>query len=121
MEGLKMILGLDHIAIICSSEKSIDFYKSLGFEEYSRENRGYDVLVFLKGYGITLEIFIDPTHPPRVDRPEAMGLRHLALRVDNVEDTIEELKIEAEPIREKNGKHFTFFKDPDGLPIELHE
>ena len=116
-----MILGLDHIAIICSSGQSIDFYKRIGFEEISREERGYDILIFLKGYGIVLEIFIDPTHPPRVDCPEAMGLRHLALRVDSVEATLDELKISAEPIRVRGGKHFTFFKDPDGLPIELHE
>lgn len=122
-----MILGLDHIAIICSSEQSIDFYKQLGFEETSREDRGYDILVFLNGFGFTLEMFIDPTHPPRVDRPEAMGLRHLALRVDSVEATLDKLKINdeleinAEPIRIREGKHFTFFKDPDGLSIELHE
>ena len=122
-----MILRLDHIAIICSSEQSIDFYKCLGFEEVNREDRGYDILVFLKGFGVTLEMFVDPTHPPRVDRPEAMGLRHLALRVDDVEATLDELKkndelkINAEPIRVREGKHFTFFKDPDGLPIKLHE
>lgn len=116
-----MILGLDHIAIICSSEQSIDFYKHLGFEEISRDDRGYDILIFLKGYGVLLEMFVDPNHPERVDRPEAMGLRHLALRVDSVKDTLEELMLEAEPIREREGKHYTFFKDPDGLPIELHE
>lgn len=55
-----MILGLDHIAIICSSEQSIDFYKHLGLEETSREDRGYDILVFLKGFGFTLEVFIAP-------------------------------------------------------------
>ena len=122
-----MILGLDHVAIICSSEQSIDFYKHLGFEETCREYRGYDILVFFKGFGFTLEMFIDPTRPPRVDRPEAMGLRHLALWVDSVEATLDKLKINdeleihAEPIRIREGKHFTFFKDPDGLPIELHE
>lgn len=120
-----MVLGLDHIAIICSSEQSIDFYKHLGFEEISREDRGYDILVFLEGFDVTLELFIDSTHPPRVDRPEAMGLRHLALRVDDVSGTLKalknELEIEVEPIRERAGKCFTFFKDPDGLPIELHE
>ena len=116
-----MILGLDHIAIICSSEQSIDFYKHLGFEETSREDRGYDILVFLKGFGFTLEVFIDLTHPPRVDRPEAMGLRHLALWVDSVEDTLKNLEINVEPIRIREGKHFTFLKDSDGLPIELHE
>ena len=116
-----MITGLDHIAIIVSSEASIEFYKHLGFKEDVRRDRGYDILVFMSGYGITLEIFIDPSHPPRVDRPEAMGLRHLALQVDDVEKTVAELNIDAEPIREIKGKRFTFFKDPDGLPIEIRE
>ena len=56
-----------------------------------------------------------------MDRPEAMGLRHLALWVDSVEDTLKNLEINVEPIRIREGKHFTFLKDPDGLPIELHE
>lgn len=121
-----MIQALHHIAIIASTEASIDFYKRLGFKEVSRTDRGYDILVFLSGYGVTLEIFIDSTHPPRVDLPEALGLRHLALKVDCVEKTLKKLKfdelgIEAEPVREINGEKFAFFKDLDGLPIELHE
>ena len=123
-----MITGLDHIAIIVSSEASIEFYKHLGFKEDVRHDRGYDILVFMSGYGITLEIFIDPTHPARVNNPEAMGLRHLALNVDDVEKTVGELSgmldeygIKVEPIREVNGLKFTFFKDPDGLPIEIRE
>jgi len=116
-----MITGLDHIAIIVSSEASIDFYKHLGFQENVRCDRGYDTIVFISGYGITLELFIDSKHPARVTNPEAMGLRHLAFHVDDVERTIKELGIDAEPIRETNGKKYTFFKDPDGLPIELHE
>ena len=115
-----MIQGLHHVALICSGEKSIAFYEKLGFRVTQRQDRGYDLLVMMEG-PCTLELFIDPTHPPRVDRPEAMGLRHLALKVDSVEETLRELAIEGEPIREKDGKHFTFFKDPDGLPIELHE
>ena len=115
-----MIQGLHHIAIICSSEASIRFYEKIGFKVVDRKDRGYDVLVMMDG-PCTLELFIDPTHPARVDRPEAMGLRHLALKVDDVAKTVEELEIEAESIREHDGKHFTFFKDPDGLPIELHE
>lgn len=117
-----MIIGLDHIAIIVSSENSINFYKNLGFIEKERLERGYDTVVYLKGYDTVLEIVIDPSHPKRVDKPEAMGLRHLAFKVDSVVDTIKHLNVEAEPIRvSHDGKCFTFFKDPDGLPIELHE
>lgn len=115
-----MIQGLHHIAIIVSSEKSIGFYEKLGFKEAERFIREKDTIVFMDG-PCPLEIFIDPNHPARVDGPEALGLRHLALKVDDVEKTVAELGIEAEEIREVNGKHFTFFKDPNGLPIELHE
>lgn len=57
---------------------------------------------------------------------KACGLRHLAFHVASVDETVEQLKtrgIECEPIRadEFTGKHMTFFKDPDGLPLELHE
>ena len=116
-----MIQGLHHIAIIVSSEESIAFYGKIGFKETERFVREKDTIVFMDGHGILLEIFIDPNHPARVDRPEAMGLRHLALKVDDVSETVAELQIDAEEIRQVNGKHFTFFKDPDGLPIELHE
>jgi len=116
-----MITGLDHIAIIVSSENSVDFYKKLGFSEKSRIDRDYDIIVFLTGFGITLEIFVDPTHPERVTHPEAMGLRHISLKVDNLFSTIKELKLDFETIREINGVHYTFLKDPDGLPIEFHE
>lgn len=115
-----MIQGLHHIAIICSTEASISFYEKLGFFVTERTDRGHDILVRMDG-PCPLEIFIDPTHPKRVDRPEAMGLRHLALKVDDVPGTLAALDIEAEPIRDDHGKRFTFFKDPDGLPIELHE
>lgn len=121
-----MIIGLHHIAIIASTEQSILFYKRLGFKEISRTNRGYDEIVILAGYDIVLEIFIDDSHPPRADRPEALGLRHIALIVENIEKTLSELKLEeidvqVETIREANGNRWTFFKDPDGLPIELRE
>lgn len=75
---------------------------------------------------IELEIFAEPNPPKRVSRPEACGLRHLAFRVDDVEATVEELAqmgIECEPIRldSYTKKKMTFFFDPDGLPLELHE
>lgn len=112
--------SLHHIAIIVSTEESILFYEKLGFKEIDRMDRGYDIIVMMEGPCL-LEIYIDPTHPARVNRPEALGLRHLALKVENLQKTVQELNIEVEPIREINGKHFTYLKDPDGLPIELHE
>ena len=83
-------------------------------------DRGYDIIVMMEGPCL-LEIYIDPTHPARVNRPEALGLRHLALRVEDLRKTVSELGLETEPIRESGGKCFTYLKDPDGLPIELHE
>jgi glyoxylase I family protein len=73
-----------------------------------------------------IELFSFPDPPARVSRPEAAGLRHLAFEVESVEAGIEYLKsrqIAAEPLRvdEYTGKKFTFFSDPDGLPIELYE
>ena len=73
-----------------------------------------------------LEIFAEENPPKRVNRPEACGLRHLAFCVDSVEQMVRELAevgIECEPIRvdDYTGKKMTFFHDPDGLPLELHE
>ena len=116
-----MIKGLHHISIIVSNEEGLSFYKRLGFKEVKRIERGYDSVVYLEDCGITLEIYIDPTHPPRVDRPEAMGLRHFALQVDNIEEALKAWDVLAEPIREVDGKRYTFIRDVDGLPIEIHE
>lgn len=116
-----MIKRLNHIALIVSSEISVDFYKQLGFSEERRVDRGYDQIVWLCGFGETLEIFIDGTHPKRVDKPEALGLRHLAFEVDDIDSAWEQLKqFNPEPIKnfEKNIRGF-FIKDPDGLPIEI--
>ena len=73
-----------------------------------------------------LEIFAIPGAPPRPDRPEARGLRHLAFRVDDIKVAVLQLKargIECEPVRwdTYTQRQFTFFHDPDGLPLELHE
>lgn len=116
---------LHHIAIICSSEKTLAFYESLGFKEFKRLDRGYDIIVWMKGNSATLEIFIDPTHPAHVTNPEAYGLRHIALTMENLEEECERLKsvgYEPESIRiTPDGKKMTFVKDPDGLPVELRE
>ena len=90
-----MIEGLHHFSIIASSEESVEFYSKLGFIEYKRIERKYDVVVLMNGHGMGLEVFIDPSHPPRATKPENIGLRHLSLRVDLIENTINELGLEA--------------------------
>ena len=119
-----------HIAIICSDwEQAREFYvNKLGFELIREAYRPAqnDYLRILQLGETTLEIFIKPENPERVNNPEAKGLRHLAFRVDNAEEAAAWLNsrgIETEPIREDlvNGGKFTFFKDPDGLPLEIHE
>ncbi len=70
-------------------------------------------------------MFIIPGCPKRLSYPEANGLRHLAFKVESVEEMAKELEklgVEVEPIRidEFTGEQMTFFFDPDGLPLELH-
>ena len=119
-----------HIAIISSSwERAKDFYiDKLGFRlvrEVYRPGQG-DWLRMLTLGDTTLELFIRPDAPQRVNNPEARGLRHLALLVEDIEPVVRWLNergVETEPVREDtvNGGRFTFFRDPDGLPLELHE
>ncbi|NFG61343.1 MULTISPECIES: VOC family protein [unclassified Clostridium] len=121
---------IHHIAIIVSDyEKSKDFYvNKLGFNiirENYRPDRG-DYKLDLKLGDCELEIFGMHNSPKRVSGPEACGLRHLAFKVECIEEIISELNekgIETEPIRidEFTNKKMTFFSDPDGLPLELHE
>ena len=119
-----------HIAVIASDwEKAKDFYiDKLGFEMFREVWRPeqQDYLRMLRQGDTVLELFIKADAPARVTNPEAMGLRHLAFHVEDIERAVVWLKekgIEAEPIREDkcNGGRFTFFKDPDGLPLEFHE
>ena len=119
-----------HIAIICSNyEKSMDFYvNKLGFSMIRAVERPQqnDMLIMLQQGQTVLELFIRADAPQRINNPEAMGLRHLAFHVENIEPAVawlNERGIETEPVREDtiNGGRFTFFKDPDGLPLELHE
>ena len=120
-----------HIAIICSDyERSKHFYTQiLGFkiiaENYRAERKSYKLdLAVGNQYQIELFSFPDPVKRP--SRPEAAGLRHLAFEVDNIDEAIASIAadgVEVEPIRvdEFTGKRFTFFADPDGLPIEFYE
>ncbi len=126
-----MLKKIHHIAIICSDyEKSKQFYTEiLGFEitqeVYREERQSYKLDLSLNG-NYCIELFSFPNPPERTSRPEACGLRHLAFEVDNIESAIEMLSkhnIKTEPIRidEFTQKRFTFFEDPDQLPIELYE
>ncbi|EAZ80834.1 SMU1112c/YaeR family gloxylase I-like metalloprotein [Algoriphagus machipongonensis] len=123
--------GIHHIAIICSDyEKSKQFYtEELGLEVikeiYREERKSYKLDLALNGVYV-LELFSFPNPPKRPSRPEAVGLRHLAFSVENLEECIDYLaskKIESEPIRldKETGKRFTFIADPDDLPIEFYE
>ncbi|MCR9063692.1 MAG: VOC family protein [Cytophagales bacterium] len=123
--------SIHHIAIICSDfQRSKDFYtKVLGFEilaETYREARdSYKLDLTLKGQYV-IELFSFPNPPSRVSRPEARGLRHLAFEVNDVaqeKDKLAAAGVTSEEIRidELTGKKFTFFEDPDGLPLELYE
>lgn len=123
--------SVHHVAIICSDyERSKKFYtKILGCkvlaEHYREERKSYKLdLAVNDRYCIELFSFPDP--PSRVSRPEAAGLRHLAFSVEQLEPAIEWLiqnGIQTEPIRvdEFTQKRFTFFSDPDNLPLELYE
>jgi glyoxylase I family protein len=125
-----MLHTTHHIAIICTDrEKALDFYeKKLGFAvtklvERPQQN---DVLIMLCSGDIVLELFIKPDAPQRVNNPEAQGLRHLAFHVENMDTAVAWLNsrgVETEPVRNDpiNGGRYTFFRDPDGLPLELHE
>lgn len=123
--------SVHHIAIIVSDiEKAREFYvNKLGFEvvrENYRKERDDWKLDLRVDEHTELEIFVEKNPPKRVNRPEACGLRHLAFRVESVEETVKELTkigIECEPIRTDSytGEKMTFFFDPDGLPLEIHE
>ncbi len=125
-----MLKRIHHVAIIVSDyPKSRAFYvDKLGFEvvreNYRPARRDYKLDLRLGD--AELEIFGIPQSPERPSYPEARGLRHLAFQVDDVDLAVEWLKargIECEDVRldEFTGKRMTFFKDPDGLPLEIHE
>lgn len=123
--------AIHHVAIIVSDyEAAKEFYvNKLGFsiirENYRPERKDWKLDLRLSD-SVELEIFAEENPPKRVNRPEACGLRHLAFQVDCVEETVNELTargIVCEPVRVDTytGKRMTFFFDPDGLPLELHE
>jgi len=122
---------IHHVAIICSDYVvSKRFYTEiLGLailaEAYRSERQSYKLDLLLPD-GTQLELFSFPNPPPRPSRPEACGLRHIAFGVVDVDASkysLESKGIQVEAIRvdEYTQRKFTFFADPDGLPIELYE
>lgn len=126
-----MIKGIHHIAIICSDyQRSKQFYTEvLGFKiiaEHFRAERNSWKLDLAVDAITSIELFSFPDAPERPSYPEAQGLRHLAFATDDLDAMIQRLQgwgIVCEPIRVDayTGKRFTFFADPDALPLELYE
>ncbi len=125
------LLGIHHVAIICSNyARSKRFYmETLGCtllaENYRAERSSYKLDLALPD-GSQLELFSFPQTPPRLSRPEACGLRHLAFAVHDVAQWKQRLEdqgqhVEAVRVDEYTDRRFVFFNDPDGLPIELYE
>lgn len=125
------ISNVHHIAIICSNYLcSKKFYcEILGFEiirETYRQPRDSYKLDLRLPDGTQIELFSFPGAPKRPSYPEAQGLRHLAFAVDDIDESVaylisQDIAVEAIRIDELTNKRFTFFNDPDGLPLELYE
>ncbi|MCC1494001.1 VOC family protein [Cognatishimia sp. F0-27] len=126
-----MLKTVHHVAIICSDyARSKAFYtETLGLRivaETHRSARGSWKLDLALEDGTQIELFSFPDPPPRPDRPEAQGLRHLAFAVEDVAETVDWLEargVSVEPVRVDalTKRRFTFFADPDGLPLEIYE
>jgi glyoxylase I family protein len=126
-----MLNGIHHVAIICADyPRSKAFYTQvLGLtvlaEHYRQARDSYKLDLVLPD-GSQIELFSFNGAPPRPSYPEAQGLRHLAFKVDDINSVVTHLQaydVVVEPIRidEYTGKYYTFFSDPDGLPLELYQ
>ena len=121
---------IHHVAILASDyKKTKEFYvEKLGFQvirDVYREDRD-DYKIDLQLGDCELEVFVVKNAPQRPNYPEALGLRHLAFKVKDIEEAVtwlNERGIETEPVRFDiyTQNRMTFFKDPDGLPLEIHE
>lgn len=123
--------SIHHIAIIASDyARSKAFYTevlelSIIREVYREERQSYKLDLALNGHYV-IELFSFPDPPPRPSRPEAQGLRHLAFAVTDIDRAVKDLQakgVVTEPVRVDpyTQQRFTFFQDPDGLPLELYE
>lgn len=126
-----MFSAIHHVAIICSDYQRAKYFYTeiLGLKilrETFRSSRQSYKLDLQVGESIQIELFSFPKPPARMDSPEACGLRHLAFLVADLDKAIHHLirhdiQVEAVRVDEMTGKRFTFFKDPDGLPLELYQ
>lgn len=128
---MSLLRGIHHVAIIASDyAASKRFYSEvLGLrivhEAYRAARDSWKLDLALPDGG-RIELFSFPAPPPRPSRPEARGLRHLAFRVEDLDAAVIHLEahgVACEPVRvdEYTGRRFTFFADPDELPLELYE
>ncbi|MCL1115329.1 MULTISPECIES: SMU1112c/YaeR family gloxylase I-like metalloprotein [Shewanella] len=126
-----MLKGIHHVAIICGDySRSKAFYTQvLGLkviaENYRQARDSYKLDLALPD-GSQVELFSFNGAPTRPSFPEAQGLRHLAFKVDDINQVVQHLQqhgVEVEPIRvdEYTNRQYTFFSDPDGLPLELYQ
>ncbi len=126
-----MLLGIHHVAIICSDyQRSKHFYTQvlelpIIAENYRSERDSYKLDLLLPD-GSQIELFSFPNRPKRPSFPEAQGLRHLCFRVNDIDAVVNKLNskgIVTENIRtdEYTNKRYTFFADPDDLPLEIYE
>jgi len=126
-----MLKSIHHVAIICSDyEKSKHFYTQIlklqiVAENYREQRDSYKLDLQLPDGG-QIELFSFANPPQRINYPEAAGLRHLAFAVDCVESCKEYLiqqgiKVEDIRLDHLTNRKFTFFNDPDGLPLELYQ
>ncbi|MCY4179935.1 MAG: VOC family protein [Litoreibacter sp.] len=126
-----MRLHFHHVALIVKDyEASKAFYCDVWGLEVLADNFREDLFLWMWGPALAAggrrDIFSFPDPPARPSRPEACGLRHLAFRVEDIDAALLELeakRVEVEPVRidPYTQARFTFFKDPDGLPLELYE
>jgi glyoxylase I family protein len=125
------LLGVHHIAIICTdyAASKVFYTEALGLEIIREVHRAardsYKLDLAVNGQYV-IELFSFPSPPPRPSHPEAAGLRHLAFAVADLDAAVRHLtthQVVCEPVRvdEFTGRRFTFFSDPDGLPLELYE
>jgi glyoxylase I family protein len=125
------ITKVHHIAVICSDyQQSKKFYvdalqMEVVSEEYRATRDSWKLMLRFPD-GVQVELFSFPNSPARLSYPEALGLRHLALQVADLDSALSHIRasgVDCEDVRldELTGARFVFFADPDGLPIELYE
>lgn len=124
------MLRIHHVAIIASDyARSRHFYADILRlpvirEVWRAERQSWKC--DLDAGNAQVELFSFPDPPLRPSYPEARGLRHLAFALADLDAEVARLNalgVVTEPVRvdEYTGRRFTFFADPDGLPLELYE